>query len=95
MPEHSEAELWSKIVEAQQTIAEVKENVRHNGKAIDRVERKLDQLINTVATTVATKEELRMVSQKADNIVWRLLIPAIAGIAGGITVRLLAQFLPG
>ena len=68
----------------------VKENVCHNEKAVDRVEQKLDLLINEVAT----KEELKAVSEKSDNLVWKLVIPAIAGIAGGITVRLLIQFWP-
>ena len=93
MAERLETELWSKLMDMQQNIAEVKENVRHNEKAVDRVEQKLDILINEVAE-VATKEELKAVSEKSDNLVWKLLIPAIAGIAGGITVRLLIQFLP-
>jgi|GEM_PF-6023207 len=90
MAERLETELWSKLMDVQQNIAEVKENVRHNEKAVDRVEQKLDILIDEVAT----KEELKAVSEKSDNLVWKLVIPAIAGIAGGITVRLLIQFLP-
>jgi predicted nuclease with TOPRIM domain len=86
MPEaqaQSESELWRELLEVKTVVAELKENARYTEKAVDRLERKLDEL----------KVELKAIADKFDSkfdsLLWKLLIPALIAIAAGVTTRFL------